>query len=283
MKSRHGFQTPGVEILPDLTAVQWPRQSRLAVALTIDCYGSEATGAHHMVASTLDFGPKRGVPNILECLAGYGVKATFNVAGATAKAYPALLRTIVASGHDVGVLGNHFQPHWEMEEDEERAIVRDAVAAVADATGQMPRGWRTPQSRPSVNTLKLLTEAGMEWDSSLRNDEMPYTIAFEEKTLVEIPGGGSNDDTSYLGFPYPIIVADSVFSVWQDELCVLHEESSEKARMIVFSLTPGFVGRRTGLTLLRQVIDYAKALDGVWFATCSDISAFWNSNHYWKK
>lgn len=269
---RMGLRIPGEERALFPESGLWPNGKRLAVGITVDCYGSEATNVHHMVASSLDFGPTRGVWNIVEELERTGVKATFNLTGKTAAAYPELAAGIEQAGHEVAVLGLDYAPHWKFDRQREKAVIRDAISAVSDALGKRPRGWRTPQCRPSIHTLPLLAEEGMEWDSSLRNDEIPYLMQYGEGDLVEIPCGGSNDDSSYLGFPYPVTPADNVLSVWRDELAMLHEESSMGPRMAVFSLTPGFAGRRTGLSLLRDLLSVANDMDGTWVATCGAIA-----------
>lgn len=280
-KDRSKLRIPGLEISPRRALVRWPEGGRLAVALTVDCYDSNATSVHHMIGSNLDFAVNRGIWNILEFLADHRVPATFNMAGATAEANPALASAIDRAGHEVAVLGYRHEPHWKFTKDEERSVIERAAAAMAAAIGKRPAGWRTPQARPSVHTLPLLAEAGFAWDSSLRNDEIPYALQFDAGTIIEIPAGGSNDDTSYLGFPYPVTAADSVLSVWLDELEMLHGESREQASMIVFSLSPGFIGRRTGLSMMRDLIDRIRSLNGAWFARCIDLADHWNANSHW--
>lgn len=269
---RMGLEIPGTES-PVLKEVgRWPNGRRLAVGLTVDCYGSEAVNVHHMVASSLNFGPERGVWNMVEEFERFGAKATFNLPAVTARAHPGLARGLREAGHEVALLGEKIVPHSELDRQREKAIVSDSVAAMSDVLGEKPKGWRTPQCRPSVHTLPLLVEAGLFWDSSLRNDELPYRMSYDSGSIVEIPCGGSNDDSSYFGFPYPVTPADNVYSVWRDELCVLHEESADSPRMAIFSLTPGFAGRRTGLTLLRQILTLVGELEGSWVATCSQIA-----------
>lgn len=283
MRNSSDYKLPGIEIYPDRSAVCWPHGARLAVALTVDCYSSEAASAHHMVGSTLDFGPTRGVWRLLDCLEPFGVKATFNIAGATAEAHPRLAAGIAERGHEVAVLGYKYEPHSKLGEGEEREAIRRGIAAVEKATGKRPRGWRTPQSRPSRQTLPLLAEQGIVWDNSLRNDEIPYGLEFSQRRLVEIPASGVNDDTSYVGFPYPVLPADGLLSIWLDELDVLYEESAWQASMLLFSLTPGFMGRRTGLSLVEELLSRIKDLDRVWFATCGEVADVWTQNGYFRR
>ncbi len=62
----------------------------------------------NLCALTFDDGPSANTPQLLDMLAEYGVPATFFLLGKNAERYPALVRRIVAEGHEVG---NHSYSH----------------------------------------------------------------------------------------------------------------------------------------------------------------------------
>ena len=69
----------------------------------------QGAGGEHQVAITFDDGPDpRWTPKILDILKAANVKATFFVVGVNAEHYPALVRRIVAEGHEIG---NHTYYH----------------------------------------------------------------------------------------------------------------------------------------------------------------------------
>lgn len=272
---------PGRAVLPRRSSVQWPKNDRLAVLLTFDCYGSEAVHVSKLMGTAFDYGPRRGVWHILESLDKLGVKATFNIPGVTAEAYPKTISAIAQAGHEVAALGYRYDPPWHLSEAEERQSIQKAVSALEGVVGHRPLGWRTPQSRPSFHTLPLLTELGFVWDSSLRNDEIPYIMEVDGGSLVEIPFGGACDDMNYWGGPFPTFSAASVLSVWEDELDVLYEEAHKQCSMFILCLHPFFVGAPVELSVLEQLVTRVKQLDGTWFARCGDVAAWWAQNRNW--
>jgi peptidoglycan/xylan/chitin deacetylase (PgdA/CDA1 family) len=97
----------------------------------------QKSGLH--VALTFDDGPDpTWTPQVLDLLAQYHVKAVFCLVGVNAKAHPALVRRIVAEGHE---LCDHTMHHKEnlptLPIDARRAEIADAqqaiLAAVPDA------------------------------------------------------------------------------------------------------------------------------------------------------
>ncbi len=280
-KPQPNGELPGRVVLPQRSSVKWPHGSRLAVLLTFDCYGGEPFSDLPFVATTHEFGIRRGVWHVLESLDKFGVKATFHVPGVTAEAHPRVIAAIAQAGHEVAALGYDYKPHWDFSEAVERKNIQKAVTAIEDAVGERPRGWRTPQSRPSLYTLELLCQAGFNWDSSLRNDELPYGMEFEEGSLIEIPYGGANDYLNYYGFPPPPPPAHKVFSIWHDELEVLYEESERQASMLILCLHPAFHGRPAEIAGLEKLITRIKQLDGTWFARGSDVAGWWAENRGW--
>lgn len=97
------------------------------------------------IALTFDDGPHPvNTPRLLDILKERNVKATFYVVGTNAKAYPSIMRRIVAEGHEIG---NHTVTHGDitkMSQDQVRRELTDAQNAIVAATGVAPRTMRPP-------------------------------------------------------------------------------------------------------------------------------------------
>src|SRR5512135_597332 len=98
------------------------------------------------VALTIDDGPHpQWTPRILDLLARERVPATFSVVGGRARAFPTLVRRIVAEGH--GVCNHtltHPQPFPRLPAEEIERQVAEAQAAIADAATVSPHLFRSP-------------------------------------------------------------------------------------------------------------------------------------------
>ncbi|MCW5620148.1 MAG: polysaccharide deacetylase family protein [Burkholderiales bacterium] len=97
---------------------------------------------------TFDDGPDpQWTPRVLDVLAAHGMRATFFVIGRAALAHAALLRRVVAAGHEVG---NHTWSHrhpWTLTRTQAVAEVEDGTRAIAEATGRTPHLFRPPHGR----------------------------------------------------------------------------------------------------------------------------------------
>jgi peptidoglycan/xylan/chitin deacetylase (PgdA/CDA1 family) len=107
-----------------------------------------SSGTAERVYLTFDDGPDREwTAQILDLLAGAGMRATFFAIGRQAQLAPDLVRRIVESGH---AIGNHTYSHrhpWLMTARAARAEVRDGAAALGDMIGHAPRLYRPPHGR----------------------------------------------------------------------------------------------------------------------------------------
>lgn len=97
------------------------------------------------VALTFDDGPHPvHTPRLLNILAEKNVKATFYVLGSNAKAYPAIIRRILAEGHEIG---NHTWNHPALSK-----LTSDQVSSQMARTDQIVRevtgGYRMRTMRP---------------------------------------------------------------------------------------------------------------------------------------
>ena len=97
------------------------------------------------VALTFDDGPNPETTiKLLDTLKARGVKATFFVLGSRAAQHPAIVRRMVAEGHEVA---NHSWNHPQLPKIPRAAAekqIEDTQAAVAQATGQRPIYIRPP-------------------------------------------------------------------------------------------------------------------------------------------
>lgn len=109
------------------------------------------------------------VPLILDALDELDIKITFFLVGAdaTVEQNRPFLRRLVDAGHEIG---NHTFEHevWLHTYDQDRLNdeLGRAESAIADATGQMPNGFRGPGFSWSPLLLETLIERGYLFDAS---------------------------------------------------------------------------------------------------------------------
>lgn len=125
------------------------------------------------IALTFDDGPHPdNSPRLLDILRKEAVKATFFVSGANIEAYPALLKTIVEEGHEIG---NHSFSHKKLAELNPRGYWQEIEKASKLIQQYLPADsvpylFRPPYGELNLSIIRLilkhnLTYAGWTIDS----------------------------------------------------------------------------------------------------------------------
>ena len=234
--------------------MNWPDNKRIAVMMAFDLdaetmwttHGDGST-AHMTNLSRGAYGPKQGVPRILDMLDSHQVKATFFIPGVVAEHYPEVVREIARRGHDIGFHGYLHEESTKTTYEQEDATMHRSEKIIYDLTGQKIAGHRAPGGVIHDYSLRLFLEHGYIYSSNWRDSDGPFLHQIDGKTvpLVELPKDSIFDDTAYDFYTdaaperYGLKSPDEMFEIWKEEFDSLAAEG----RMINFVLHPQFVGR----------------------------------------
>lgn len=256
----------------------WPEGARCAVALSFDSDhetnelrdGGESPGK----LSQGQYGNRQGVPRILDILARNGVPATFFVPAVTALLYPDEQRRIVSEAHEIGIHGWIHERNSVLPIEAERDLMLRSADTLESISGVRPVGMRTPSWDFSPNTLTLVREMGLIYDSSLMADVDCYELLEngEPTGVVELPVEWIRDDAVYFNMNRfsglrPHTSPEAVFDIFRREFEAAYREGG------LFQLTmhPHVIGYRSRLWILEELIALMRSLPGVWFATHADV------------
>lgn len=275
--------------------IQWPNGARLAVGLVgnIEAWseapdpklrrtrhvgGSNPITADEArcrydfrTASENDYGGRTGIWRILRILEKHGLKASFNVSGLAAVKYPEAVKKIHADGHEI--VGHNYaedvQSVW-MTRDEEREDIKTCVQLFQDLVGERPYGRLSSGMRHTEHTLELLVEEGFLWHGDALNDDTPYPLNVNGKTIMEVPYRNAVSGVNDTGMYRRGITARDVLGAFKDEFQVLYEESVAHPKMLTFAMHCQMAFPATG-KVYDEAMEYAKSFPGVWFARRIDI------------
>ena len=174
-----------------------------AMTIDVEDYFQVSAFEKHIPRSSWEELPcrvERNLDVILSLMSDRGVRATFFTLGWIGQRYPALVRRIVASGHE---LASHGYSHSRASEQDRREFLEDVRSAkklLEDLSGVCVKGYRAPSfSIGSLNlwALDCLAESGYTYSSSIypiRHDHygMPQAPRFPHRPLgasgvLEIP------------------------------------------------------------------------------------------------
>ncbi|WP_337828246.1 XrtA system polysaccharide deacetylase [Pseudonocardia sp. TMWB2A] len=174
-------------------------------ALSVDVEDWFQVGAFESVFSKDDWQGQaqrveRNTDAVLALFEKAGVKGTFFTLGWVAERYPALIRRIVAQGHEIASHGYDHKRVFLMDAEEFAADLARARVLIEDAAGQAVTGYRAPSFSIDARTPwahRVLAEAGYRYSSSVapvRHDHYgwPESPRFAWKPLpdsdlVELP------------------------------------------------------------------------------------------------
>ena len=260
---------------------RWPDDAHAACALTFDVDAESAILAvdrrYAKRASTMShqaYGPKVGVPRLLNVLERAGVQSTFFVPGFTARRYPDTVRRIVAAGHEVGWHNDMHEPPYLLSEGEERAIIGRSREVLEPLTGTPPVGYRAPSWELNERTPELLAAAGFAYDASLMDDDVPYRLGTAAGTLIELPVHWSLDDWEQYAFlPEPDIgqqieLPSKVLELWTAELDAMRDEGC----LLVITMHPFLSGRPARAAMVGEFLARVRDRGDVWLARGDEIA-----------
>ena len=246
----------------------------MAVMLSFDFQGGEDVRPdrngkiNHEEWTQAEYGPQTGIWRILRILEETGVKATFLTCGGIAERYPDQVKAIVQNGHEVAGHGYHHEVARDLTLEQEREVIEKTTAMIEKRAGKRPIGWRS--CTQSTNSLELLMENGYLWNSNSFSFDLPFLWEHKDSTLVELPRQPFGDGRVYghhdTGNPNDALV------IWKGLFDDFYEESKLGPAFCPFQIHP-FISSRPGRArALKEIIQYMRRHDGVWFARGSEVA-----------
>ncbi|MBP1326687.1 peptidoglycan/xylan/chitin deacetylase (PgdA/CDA1 family) [Leucobacter exalbidus] len=276
-------------------ALQLPEGKRLAISLSPDFdahsvwMGTFRTSSQTAL-SRGEFGAEVGGPRLLDTFDRYGITTTWCIPTHTMQTFPDAVASVVDRGHEIAAHGVYHEYVPKLELDEERRLMELQLKLHEELIGLRPRGYRSPALDVTDNTLAVLHEFGLEWDSSLMGrDFEPYhprmvTVIDREagnqfgepSPLLEFPVSWGLDDFPELEMINGNATQQAnavVLQRWKDAFDFAYERCP--GGMMTWTLHPQTIGRSHNLLMLEQFIEYVQSHDGVWFPTISEAADAW--------
>jgi peptidoglycan/xylan/chitin deacetylase (PgdA/CDA1 family) len=270
--------------------VRWPNGDRCCVSIAVDL-SVASTGAgitpKDLSSPRAQFGAGDGLDNVRRVLGQFGLRATFAVPAAMAKADPATIKSLMADGHEIAAEGLKHEDVSNLDRADEAGRIVLATAILADIAGVRPRGWYSlpRQGDPfaggtiSPNTMDLLLEAGYEWFGNGLADDIPHWWVIDfatRRAILALPYYYHYDDQFFLMFPTKgtgLEHADSLFRNWRAEF----DAQYRRGRHFHMTLHPHAIGFAHRIKLLEDFFRHLAGHTGLWNATGSEVANHWRA------
>ena len=263
----------------DLNPESWPGGARVAVLLSFDVDNETVQGLRSGTASIGplsqgQYGARVALPRVVRLLDGESIPATFFFPAWSLKLAPEQADVIKGSDmHEIAVHGWIHELNTALDRATEERLLRQALDAIEEITGERPVGYRAPSWNHSPNTLRIIRELGFLYESSLMADDRPYELMQDGEAtgVVELPVEWILDDAPLFnprGNSY--MNPRDVMQVWIDEFDTAWEEGT----MFLLTMHPHVSGHRSRIVALEGLIDHMQAKGEVWFATHEDAARY---------
>jgi peptidoglycan/xylan/chitin deacetylase (PgdA/CDA1 family) len=263
----------------------WPGGARCAVALSFDADHETIplrdADESPMRISQGQYGNRQGVPRIRALLARHGVPATFFYPAVAALLHPEEVRAVAAEGHEIGIHSWIHEANTKLPPGVERELTLRAAETLEKVSGQRPVGIRTASWDFSVDTLDIIREMGLLYDSSLMADDDPYELTEQGQPtgIVELPPEWIRDDAVYFNMVRfsalrPYTAPSAVEEIFRAEF----EGAYAEGGLFLLTMHPHVIGHRSRVPLLDRLVAAMRAKGDVWFATHADVARWCKDN-----
>jgi peptidoglycan/xylan/chitin deacetylase (PgdA/CDA1 family) len=268
-----------------LAPKSWPNGAVCAVSLSFDADHETIplrdADPSPMRISQGHYGARQGVPRIRALLQKEGIPATFFYPAVSAMVHADEVRGVAAEGHEIGIHSWIHELNTKLPIEAERDLTFRASDVLGKLAQKTPCGMRTASWDFSPNTLTIIREMGLLYDSSLMADDDAYELMEngEATGIVELPPEWIRDDAVYFPFARfsglrPYTPPSAVEEIFTAEF----EGTYEERGLFILTMHPHIIGHRSRIALLARLIKTMKAKGNVWFATHEQVAQWCKEN-----
>ena len=227
--------------------------------------------------SLFEYGARAGFWRVHRAFVERKIPLTLYGCAMALEANPPAAAAIRDTNWDIAGHGWRWMNHFELEEAQERELIRKTVASFVNTVGRRPYGWYCRYA-PSVNTRRLLAEeGGFLYDSDSYADDLPFWVRVGDRPRLVVPYSmTTNDQMFYRG---NVAKADDWLQMIRDAIDVLYREGASRPKMMSIGLHARIIGNPTRFVALERLLDHVLGLRGVWVTRRQDIAQHWIDTH----
>jgi peptidoglycan/xylan/chitin deacetylase (PgdA/CDA1 family) len=226
--------------------------------------------------SIRDYGNRVGVWRMFEVMDRHRIRCTVSLNLANFEHYPEIFAACEARCWDYMCHGIYnTQYHWDLPEDEERALIAENVATFRHLTGRQLAGWFSPGVSNTLNTPDLVAEAGIRYSADFYHDDQPTPLRVRRGRLISVPYSMDLNDAvlyrySTEGEEFARMVIDHFDQVYR--------EGAVQGRVMCIALHPYMMGQPQRIRHLDRALSHIMSHDLVWQATGAEIADWYIAN-----
>jgi len=265
----------------------WPNSARVALwvipniesfALDEPMPGGSGKIPEIPAYSIRDYGARVGVWRLMELLSHYGIRATVALNSEVCDTYPEIIEeTMKLNWEYMGHNESNLRRLNTVPPEEEARVIHDCLARIETATGKKPVGWLSSGLQETWNTLDYLVAEGCRYVADWVNDDQPYVMDINGKSLVSLPYSIEiNDKPAFEDYHR---TPEEFAAMIRRQFDILYDEGGQSGRVMAIALHPYIIGVPHRIGALKDALKYVCSHKNVWLATGAEIVDHFLANH----
>lgn len=282
LRSHGRFEYSPITARPDFS---WPEGRRLAVYIAVCMehfsYGEAGLGLSYSPGiphpntynwAWREYGNRVGGWRLLDLFQQHGVPPTVLLNTECYEHCPDLVDAYRATGTEFVAHGqtNSVSPN-ELDESDEREMIRNVFETMSRNEGKAPAGWMSPGANPSAVTEDLLAEIGFTYTLDWPMDDQPTWLRTRGGPLLSVPYPHEVNDVPMIALHHG--TAPAFAEMMTDNLDELIEQSQHQPLVCGITVHTFIMGQPYRLRRFRQAVEHLVGLPGVWLSTPGEIAA----------
>lgn len=223
--------------------------------------------------SWVEYGLRTGVPRLIRILSPRGLPVTNMMNAALPDYYPSCAEAALKAGWELTGHGL-FQRSLLYEEDE-AAVIDEALAKYEKFCGKRPRGWLGPGYGESFDTPDILKQKGFEFIHDWMVDDTPCWMRTRHGPLMALPYALElNDVMTFVLDRHP---AEEYYKRFRDAVEYFGAEPGAPPRVLTMGLHPHIIGQPQRLAAFERTIDMLMARNDTIFVTGGQIADWYKA------
>lgn len=226
-----------------------------------------------------DYGNRAGVWRMLDLFDEYGVRPTVSLNAAVLDHFPEVARTLRERQWDVmghGIYNTRYVAG--LSEDDERAMIEDALETVHRHLGMQITGWLGPALTTSSRTPELLAAAGVRYMADFLHDDEPLPLRVGTGELMSMPYSLGLNDSPVIGRVQHS--ARTFTRLVSDQLAIFLEEGTIRPKVLAICMHPYALSAPSRQRHLADLVRMIAEHPDVWVADGAQIADLYASAYF---
>ncbi|WP_137176747.1 polysaccharide deacetylase family protein [Roseomonas sp. AR75] len=273
--------------IEDRPRFRWPNGAGVAVyfALNVEHYAWDEGLVEDLVPgmtkpdvlnpSWREYGTRVGAWRLLRQFESRDLPLTILLNSALLDHAPDFVAACQALGHEISCHGRtNSESQAGLDEPAERALIAEATARIAQATGTPPAGWLGPWLSETSRTPELIRAAGYRYILDWCADDQPFWLKTADGRLLALPYSQEvNDSVVIMGRQASAADFTDMVIAQVDQL--IEDAKDGVALAFGIALHTGIIGQPFRRRQFARALDHVRARAGdLWITRGADIADF---------